>query len=147
METFSVLLDICAGNSPVPGEFPTQRPVTRSFVVFFDLHLNKRLSKQWWSWWFEMSSSPLWRHCNDFWDMETLLRVVSTLVYQWISAKQTQLQDVSSEVTFAFFTHVICHIGIVGIHVFEYVTDNMQICSNRLPYLLSLSGKLSIRLA
>ena len=46
-----------------------------------------------------------------------------------------------------FFTHVICHIGIVGIHVFEYVTDNMQICSNRLPYLLSLSGKLSIRLA
>ena len=36
METFSALLAICAGNSPVPGEFPTQRPVTRSFVVFFD---------------------------------------------------------------------------------------------------------------
>ena len=35
---------ICAGNSPVPGEFPTQRPVTRSFDVFFDLRLNKRLS-------------------------------------------------------------------------------------------------------
>ena len=36
METFSALLAICAGNSPVPGEFPTQRPVTRSFdVVFF----------------------------------------------------------------------------------------------------------------
>ena len=33
METFSALLDICAGNSPVPGEFPTQRPVTRSFDV------------------------------------------------------------------------------------------------------------------
>ena len=33
METFSVLLAICAGNSPVPGEFPTQRPVTRSFDV------------------------------------------------------------------------------------------------------------------
>ena len=31
----------------VPGEFPTQRPVTRSFDVFFDLHPNKRLSKQW----------------------------------------------------------------------------------------------------
>ena len=42
METFSVLLAICAGNSPVPGEFPTQRPVTRSFDVFFDLRLNKR---------------------------------------------------------------------------------------------------------
>ena len=41
METFSALLDTCAGKSPVPGEFPAQRPVTRSFVVFFDLHLEK----------------------------------------------------------------------------------------------------------
>ena len=45
METFSALLIICAGNSPVPGEFPAQRPVPRSFDVFFDLRLNKRLSK------------------------------------------------------------------------------------------------------
>ena len=43
MEASSALLAICAGNSPVPGEFPAQRPVTRSFGVFFDL--NKRLSK------------------------------------------------------------------------------------------------------
>ena len=50
METFSALLAICAGNSPVPGEFPAQRPVTRSFDVFFDLRLNKRLSKQSWGW-------------------------------------------------------------------------------------------------
>ena len=46
METFSALLAICAGNSPVPGEFPTQRPVTRNFIVYFDLRPNKRLSKQ-----------------------------------------------------------------------------------------------------
>ena len=39
MENFSVLLTICAGSSPVPGEFPTQRPMTRSFDVFFDLRL------------------------------------------------------------------------------------------------------------
>ena len=64
METFSALLAICAGNSPVPGEFPTQRPVTRSFDVFFDPRLNKRLSKQSWSWWFETLSRPLWRQCN-----------------------------------------------------------------------------------
>ena len=64
METFSALLTICAGNSPVPGEFPTQRPVTWSFDVFFDLRLNKRLSKQSWGWWFETLSRPLWRHCN-----------------------------------------------------------------------------------
>ena len=64
METFSALLAICAGNSPVPGEFPAQRPVTRSFDVFFDVRPNKRLSKQWQSWWFETSSCPLWYHCN-----------------------------------------------------------------------------------
>ena len=46
METFSVLLALCAGNSPVPGEFPAQGPVTRCVDVFFDLRLNKRLSKQ-----------------------------------------------------------------------------------------------------
>ena len=50
METFSALLAICAENSPVPCEFPAQRPVMRSFDVFFDLRLNKRLSKQWWGW-------------------------------------------------------------------------------------------------
>ena len=38
--------------------------VTRSFDVFFDLRLNKRLSKQSWGWWFETLSCPLWRHCN-----------------------------------------------------------------------------------
>ena len=43
METFSALLAIFAGNWPVTGEFPPQRPVTRSFDVFFDLHLNERL--------------------------------------------------------------------------------------------------------
>ena len=64
METFSALLAICAGNSPVPGEFPTQRPVTRSFDFYFDLRPNKRLSKQSLGWWFETLAPPLWRHRN-----------------------------------------------------------------------------------
>ena len=64
METFSALLAICAGNSPVTGEFTAQRPVTRRFEVFFDLRLNKRLSKQSRGWWFETTSRPLWRHYN-----------------------------------------------------------------------------------
>ena len=55
---------LCAGNSPVSGEFPAQRPVTRSFDVFFDLCLNKPLGKQSWGWWFETPSHRLWRHCN-----------------------------------------------------------------------------------
>ena len=65
METFSALLAICAGNSPATGEFRAQRPVTRSFDVFCDLYLNKRLRKQSWDWWFETLWRPLWRHCND----------------------------------------------------------------------------------
>ena len=63
IETFSALLAICAGNSPVPREFPTQRPVTRSFDVYFDLRPNK-LSKQCWGWYFETQSCSLWRHRN-----------------------------------------------------------------------------------
>ena len=64
METFFVLLALCAGNSPVPGEFPSQRPVTRSFDVIFDLRLNKR-------WVNNREAGDLrrhrahWRHCND----------------------------------------------------------------------------------
>ena len=62
---FRVTGHLC-GNSPVPGEFLAQRPVRRSFDVFFDLHMNKRLSKQSWGWWFETPSCPLWRHCNVY---------------------------------------------------------------------------------
>ena len=60
---FFSLLALCAGNFPVTGEFPAQRPVRRSFDAFFDLRLNKRLYKQSWGW-FETPSLPLRRHCN-----------------------------------------------------------------------------------
>ena len=45
METFFALLAFCAGNSLVTGEFPAQKPVTRSFDVSFNLRLNQLLSK------------------------------------------------------------------------------------------------------
>ena len=64
METFSTLLALCAENSPVNSEFPSQRPVMWSFDVFFDLPLNKSLSKQLWGWWFEIPLCSLWCHCN-----------------------------------------------------------------------------------
>ena len=64
IETFSALLAICAGNSPVIDEFPALRSVTRSFDFLFHLRMNKRLSKQSWGWWFKTLSRPLWRHCN-----------------------------------------------------------------------------------
>ena len=61
---FRVTGHLC-GEFTGPGEFPTQRPVTRSFDVYFDLRPNKWLSKQSWSWWFETLSCSLWRHCNE----------------------------------------------------------------------------------
>ena len=94
MEAFPALLAICAGNSPAPGEFPAQRPVTRSFDVFFDLHPNIRLSKQWWGWWFETPSSPLWCHCNE--NVRTSCRHHGTkhseLCYNWNSGYCKEFQ-------------------------------------------------------
>ena len=75
METFSALLALCRGNSSVTGEFFAQRPVTRSFDVSFDLHLNKRLSKQS-CYWFETPSRSLWLHRNDY--VPLLLPVLDT---------------------------------------------------------------------
>ena len=65
IETWSALLALCARNSLVTSEFPSQSPVTRSFDIFFDLPLNKRLSKQSQRQWFKTPSRSLWRHCND----------------------------------------------------------------------------------
>ena len=67
METFSALLAICTVNSPISGEFTTQRTVTRSFGVFFDLRMNERLSKHLRDWWLETTSRPLWRQSNEWW--------------------------------------------------------------------------------
>ena len=67
VETFSALPALCAGNSPVTGEFPAQRPMGQSFDVFFDLRLNKQLSKQSRGWWFETPWRSLWRHFNAWW--------------------------------------------------------------------------------
>ena len=98
METFSALLTICAGNSPVTSEFPTQRPVTRSFDVFFDLRLNKRLSKQSRGWWFETPSCPLWCHCNvcDMWEglalgWKYLTHVVTTVPADGLTSTDTKI--------------------------------------------------------
>ena len=59
-DIFRVTGPLRAGTS----KFPSQRPVTRSFDVLFDLCLNKRLSKHPRCLWFEMSCS-LWHHCNE----------------------------------------------------------------------------------
>ena len=82
---FRVTGPLC-GEFTGPGEFPTQRPVTRSFDVFFHLRLNKRLSKQPLGWWFETLSCSLWRHCNVY-RVITLPQLIIMLRYlaplQW----------------------------------------------------------------
>ena len=57
-------------TGPLCGEFTGHRWILRTkasdaeLYFFFNCALNKRLSKQWWGWWFETPSHPLWRHCN-----------------------------------------------------------------------------------
>ena len=68
---FRVTGPMC-GEFTGPGEFPAQRPVTRSFDVFFHLRLNKRLSKQPWGWWFETPGWSVWRHRNVWWQINAL---------------------------------------------------------------------------
>ena len=106
METFSALLTICAGNSPVPDEFPAQRPVRRSFDVFFNMSLNKRLRTQSWGWWFETLSRQLWRHCNYI--NITCRRVFEKSTYQKRMCIMVRHQLV--EMLVRFRTHSISHI-------------------------------------
>ena len=78
METFSALLAICAGNSPVPGEFPGQRPVTQSFDVFFDLRLNNG--------WVNNREAGDLRRCRAHYDVIVMLQKmhIILLCFYWI---------------------------------------------------------------
>ena len=95
---FRVTGHLC-GEFTGPGEVPAQRPVTRSFHVFFDLRPNKWLSKQSWGWWFETLSCPLWRHRNEAW----LCSLV--LVH---SRTDTRLCVCITCYTVRYISHLIC---------------------------------------
>ena len=85
METFSTLLALCAGNLMVTGEFPSQRPVTRNFDVFFDLSLNKRFSKQVRRQWSETTSGSLWRQSNgQIWNLMGKMPFPQAAMWQWL---------------------------------------------------------------
>ena len=125
MKTFSALLAICAGNSPVTGEFPAQRPVTRSFDVFSDLPLNERLSKQSWGWWFETPSWSLWRHCNAILTFAKVLIVllvcnvcVFTSCFTYCPACRTTL--ICLCLLISFFNFIMNYVPIVTFWIFTY---------------------------
>ena len=131
MDAFSALLVLCARNSPVTGEFPAQRPVTRSFDVFFDLPLSQKLSKQSRHWWFETPSRSLWRHCND-WVYCGMIPISLSIWYPYpsrlirldnisITKQNTAIPCASfmkCTVTLVIATFCTC-VGWVAIHSFE----------------------------
>ena len=93
METLSALLVLCEGNPHLP--------VTRSFDIFFDLHLNKRLSKQSRGRWFEMPSRSLWRYCNA--------RTTPTRRKSWTYMEQHAVfatKCIFSAFEFRYFCHI-----------------------------------------
>ena len=92
METFYALLALCAGNSQVTGEFLSQRPVTHSFDIFFDLRLNKRLRKQSRGWWFETPSRSLWRNCNERKSFAHFLGPLS-MQHQWYLSVSSRIHN------------------------------------------------------
>ena len=115
METFSAVTGPLWGNSPVIGEFPSQKPVTRSFDVFFDLRLNKRLSKQSWDWWFETPSGSSWRHSNKKNCQKKSshpMRGIRPSVGQWETALLEILKSYwahcHAKVRFSLFPYGIC---------------------------------------
>ena len=64
-KVFRVTGHLC-GEFTGPRWIPHTKASDAELWCFLDLRLNKRLSKQWWSWWFETLSRQLWRHRNDY---------------------------------------------------------------------------------
>ena len=108
METFSALLALYAGNSPVPGEFSTQRSVTLSFDVYFDLRPNRRLSKQSWGWWFETASCPLWRHRNDIHSFCEGCEIIHSMHSTAFSLNCPWSYSISQEICTRFCCALLC---------------------------------------
>ena len=80
---FHVTGPLC-GEFTGPGEFPAQRPMTRSFDVFFHLCLNKRFSKQPQGWWFETPPWSLWLQCNEKSSCDIIV-IVNSALFCWLS--------------------------------------------------------------
>ena len=77
------------------GEFTGHRPVTWSFDVFFDLRLNKRLSKQSWCCWFETPWRSLWCHPNgQHWFRKRLVAVTHHPLPKSIMTRSVSLNGV-----------------------------------------------------
>ena len=94
METFSALLVLCAGNSPVTGEFPTQRPVTRSFAVsLIFVWIN--------AWVNSREAGDLRRHCAHY--NVIVMNVKSKTYCNHVLARDWDIQHISFD---CYFGHL-----------------------------------------
>ena len=114
-QNISALLALCEGNPLVTGVFPSQRPVMRNFCVFFDLPLNKRLSKQSRGRWFEMPSRRLWHYCSGIYDLLLLYLLLSLVVFlneflslYYASTRAHGVLHASGTWVWALSTHFAC---------------------------------------
>ena len=118
---FRVTGPLC-GEFTGPGEFPTQRPVTRSFDVIFDLRLNKRLSKQPWGWWFVI--------CPELWATQRARDAIITVTMS--TRRRWRRVDVGETLSFRHYC-VMCQLGS------ESHTVLTKTCSVQSFYLLFLA--------
>ena len=151
MEILSALLALCAGNSPVTGEFPLQRPVTRSFDVLFDLRLNKRLSKQSWGWWFETPSCPVGSCpiCSSHGGCMILAMTYHIETYMYRRTSDSQMAKLNTNHTKLWIQislwRLTCIVNII-IHTHNSHYKHTSI-PNALPMMTSSTGKFSALLA
>ena len=123
MQTFSVSLALCARNSSVTSEFPSQRPVTQNFDVFFDLRLNKRLSRQ-------SNGGDLKRYhahydvtvmCSTMFGLSTVLWAD----WKWVASKSAHI-DTKSRVKISVIFDAVPH-TVVSIIAFASLFDTTRI--------------------
>ena len=108
MEAFSALLAVCAGNSLFTSEFPSQMPVTRSFDIFFNLRLNKRLSIQSIRRRFETPSRSSWRHYNVIHDIaqDNHYEVIFSICYKRLNTNTTFILSMNKTEAFYMAPHI-----------------------------------------
>ena len=102
-------------NSPHKGQW------RGALIVFFDLRLNKRLSKQSWSWWFETPSRSLWRHCKAFWKLDKIKNV-----FLLIATKKMKSTQLNSAATRPYSSHGVAQRRYVEMYLMRSILFQLK---------------------
>ena len=127
---FRVTGPLC-GNSPVTGEFPSQRPVKRSFDVSFDLRLNIRKSYQLWVWWFETPRRSLIRPCNAILGFGSWYIFLENTLHDWVmlddmkNSTLTPIKQHSQQVLY-YFTSIYKQTICVNCHYSHHILQSIS---------------------